>query len=83
MPKGIHQQGADRVITVAERGLFADRAIQPTPQHAAAHGRHRAIHDPDEAVLLGSEKAGVYFQIAARRGIEDQALFPPFHAELA
>ncbi len=71
MLRAVHQSG-DRLVAGAQDAAIAQRPVQPTSQHAAAHGGCRAIEDARQSQLGLAREALVEFQITAGCGVHDE-----------
>lgn len=72
-------QGADGLLAFTQYIDISYRHVQPAFKHSTAHWRHGAIKHRGERVFYAAGQVLSDFQIAAGRGIHNDAVLLAFH----
>ncbi len=71
----------DRVVPRAQHAAVAQRPVQPAPQQAPAHRRHRGIEHPEQGRAGVAVHPGIEFEVAARGRVHRDRAIAGFHGD--
>lgn len=74
-------EAADGLVTAAQYGTIAQRAIEPATQQARAHRRHRFVEHAEQGVVDIAALVRVDFQVAPRGGVHRDGFARVLHGQ--